>query len=121
MKTDTVARPRIEFTPAQVLEVETLAAVLNQEQIADYFGIDSDTFAAIRKRDPEVFRSYKKGKAKAIHNIGGNLIEQAKDGNTAAAIFYLKTQAGWKETPEVVDKPLDLTEALTKLIDKLPN
>ena len=27
-----------------------------------------------------------------------NLIVQANSGNTAAAIFYLKTQAGWKET-----------------------
>ena len=97
-----MARPRKTLTPAQIKEVETLAAVLNQEQIADYFGIDSDTFAAIRKRDPEVFRSYKRGKARAIGSIGGNLISQAKAGNVSAAIFYLKTQAGWKETQEVI-------------------
>ena len=97
-----MARPLIELTPEQAREVETLAAVLNQEQIADYFGIDSDTFAAIKKRDPEVFRSYKRGKAKAIGSIAGNLIGQAKDGNVTAAIFYLKTQAGWKETQEVL-------------------
>ena len=96
-----MARPRKTLTPAQVAEVETLAAVLNQEQIADYFGIDSDTFATIRKRDPDVFRSYKRGKAKAIGSIGSNLITQAKNGNTAAAIFYLKTQAGWKETSDL--------------------
>ena len=94
-------RNKIELTPAQAKEVETLAAVLNHTQIADYFGIDPDTFAAIRKRQPDVFRSYKKGKAKAIINIGGNLIKQAKSGNTAAAIFYLKTQAGWRETTDV--------------------
>jgi hypothetical protein len=25
---------------------------------------------------------------------------QAEDGNTSAAIFYLKTQAGWRETEQ---------------------
>jgi len=97
-----MARPRKTLTPEQAKEVETLAAVLNQEQIADYFGIDAETFVAIRKRNPEVFRSYKRGKARAIGSIGGNLISQAKAGNVAAAIFYLKTQAGWKETQEVI-------------------
>ena len=92
-----MARPKKKLTPEQIKEVETLAAVLNQEQIADYFGIDAETFVAIRKRDPEVFRSYKRGKAKAIGSIGGNLIKQAKGGNVSAAIFYLKTQAGWSE------------------------
>ena len=55
-----MARPRKTLTPAQVKEVETLAAVLTQNQIADYFGMDSDTFAAIRKRDDDVSRSYNK-------------------------------------------------------------
>ena len=29
--------------------------------------------------------------------MGSNLIQLAKAGNVAANIFYLKTQAGWKE------------------------
>ncbi len=98
---DVGGRPIIELTESQVREVETLAAVLNQDQIADYFGIASNTFAAIRERQPEVFESYKRGKAKAIGSIGSNLIAQAKSGNVSAAIFYLKTQAGWKETTNV--------------------
>ena len=94
-------KPRIVLTPEQIDQVEKLAAVLNQQQIADYFGFSEDTFLAMKKRDPEVLRAYKRGKAKAIGTIGGNLINQAKDGNVTAAIFYLKTQAGWKETQEV--------------------
>jgi len=96
-----MARPRKTLTPAQVAEVETLAAVLNQEQIADYFGFSQDTFKRMMERDAEVLRSYKRGKSKAIGSIGSNLITQAKNGNTAAAIFYLKTQAGWKETSDL--------------------
>jgi hypothetical protein len=101
----------IVFTPEQVIEVETLAAVLNQEQISAYFGIDSDTFTAIKQRDPEVLRSYKRGKAKAILDIGGNLIEKAKGDNIAAAIFYLKTQAGWKETIDLSSSDGTMTPA----------
>jgi hypothetical protein len=31
-------------------------------------------------------------------SIGQTLFQQAKNGNTAAAIFWLKTRAQWKET-----------------------
>ena len=86
------------LTPEQVIEVGALAAVLSQEQIADYFGIARNTFIAICERQPEVLEQYKKGKAKAIDEVAKGLILQAKEGNTTAAMFYLKTQAGWRET-----------------------
>ena len=99
-------RPLIELTPEQALEVGALASVLNQEQIADYLGIARCTFIEILKRDEDVSRQYKKGKSKAIATIGANLITQAKTGNVTAAIFYLKTQGGWKEeAPEAQEIP----------------
>lgn len=91
-------RPPVELTDEQITEVKALSAVLSTEQIADYLGISHVTFKAIRDRDKRVSFAYKNGRAKAIASVGGNLISQAKAGNTAAAIFYLKTQAGWKET-----------------------
>ena len=78
--------------------MSTLAAVLNIEQIADYFGISITTFSEIKKRQPEVSDAYKKGRAKSIQDIGGSLLANARDGNVTAQIFYLKTQAGWSET-----------------------
>lgn len=78
-------------------QLEALAAVLTQAQIADYFGIGRTTFYEMVKRDQKISEHYKKGRAKAIVNISGNLIQQAKSGNTSAAMFYLKTQAGWRE------------------------
>jgi len=91
-------RPRVELTKDQVREVETLAAVLNQQQMADYFGIAHRTFEAILARDEDVYAAYKRGKAKAIGSISQSLLKSAREGNTTAQIFYLKTQAGWKET-----------------------
>ena len=42
---DSGGRPSIELDQQQVQEVETLAAVLTQDQLADYFGFSSRTFA----------------------------------------------------------------------------
>ena len=97
-----MSRPQKKLDDKQITQVEALAAFLTLEQIADYFGVTRPTFDAICQRQPEVFLQYKKGKSKAIASISQNLIKQAQDGNTTAAIFYLKTQAGWKET-QVVD------------------
>lgn len=99
-------RPAVELTPEQVIELKALAAVLNKSQVADYFGISENTLRAIEKRQPEVSEAYKKGRVNQIAGMGGNLIKLAKAGNVAANIFYLKTQAGWKEDQsEVVDIP----------------
>jgi len=91
-------RPLIVLTDEQRSELETLAAVLNVEQIADYFGISRRVFYDIMERDEEVSAQYKKGKARAVGFVAQNLIQKARSGDLGAQIFYLKTQAGWKET-----------------------
>jgi len=106
-----MGRPPITLSEAQALEVETLAALLNQDQIADYFGICRNTFRAICDRDPEVAARYKRGKAKAIAHVANGLLQKARSGDTTSSIFYLKTQAGWRETAElrhsVEERPLE--------------
>lgn len=99
-------RPMIELTDEQVIEVGALATVLNQDQIADYLNICRTTFYKIMLRDERVSKQYKRGKSKAIHEMANNLITQSKEGSVAASIFYLKTQAGWREEPtEVMNIP----------------
>jgi hypothetical protein len=99
-------RPMIEFTPEQITQLEALAAVLTKGQVADYFSISETTLRAIEERQPEVSDAYKKGRVKQCATMGVNLIQLAKAGNVAANIFYLKTQAGWKESePEAQDIP----------------
>jgi len=96
-----MGRPRTELTEDQIREVETLSAVLNQKQIADYIGIPHRTFQAILERDEDVSASYKRGRARAIGSVSQSLLKSARDGNITAQIFYLKTQAGWKETERI--------------------
>jgi hypothetical protein len=96
-----MGRRPITLTQDQCHEVETLAALLSQEQIADYFGIARNTFRAICDRDEEIAARYKRGKAKAIAHVANGLLQRARAGDTASSIFYLKTQAGWRETATV--------------------
>lgn len=93
-----MARPRKKLNEEQIAQVEALAAVLSIEQIAHYFGMSKVTFYEIMERQPAVSERYKRGKAKAIGTVSQGLLKQAREGNMTAAIFYLKTQAGWRET-----------------------
>jgi hypothetical protein len=107
-------RPPVVLNKEQIKEVEELAAYLTIEQIADYFDIDADTFLAIRKRQSEVFRSYKKGRARKIYRYAKTLEEKAlgmyeEDSlkcDTTSIIFFLKTQAGWSEKQLVETKDI---------------
>ena len=109
----------------QIAEVETLAAVLSTEQIADYFGIGRRTFYSLMERDPEIAARYKKGRARAVGSIAQSLIAKARGGNVTAMIFFLKTQAGWRETLAVEQAPapeaplLDFSQLSTSTIREL--
>ena len=100
-KGDNAGRPEIVLNDEQRIQVEALAAYLSQEQIADYFGIGKTTWFAILQRDPDISERYKRGKAKAIGAVAQGLLKQAREGDKVAAMFYLKTQAGWRETNQI--------------------
>jgi IS30 family transposase len=90
-----------ELTADQKAQVEALAAYLSQDQIADYLGITRPTFSAMMDRDPEIALRYKRGKSKAVGLVAQGLLQKARSGDTTSAIFYLKTQAGWRETQKI--------------------
>jgi len=93
-----------ELTEEQIIQIEALGAVLSKEQIADYFGMSKKTLSAIFERQPETLTRYKKGKAKAIASVAGGLLKDAMAGDPAQRMFYLKTQAGWRETKDLNHK-----------------
>jgi hypothetical protein len=89
------------LTEQQRSEVETLAAVLTAEQMADYFGMGRTTFFSLMQRDAEIAARYKKGRARAVGSVAQSLITKARAGDTACMIFFLKTQGGWRETTRI--------------------
>lgn len=81
-------------TAADRKEIQRLAAYLTHEQIAVVYDINSDT---LKKHCVEELA---KGKANKTLEVAELLIKLGKKGNVAALIFYLKTQAGWREKQE---------------------
>ncbi len=94
-------RPCIVLDDEQLRQVEKLAGILTTSQLADFLGVGRTTLFDIFERQPEVSELYKKGRAKVIGGVGQNLVQKALSGDNAAMMFYLKTQAGWKEMQQV--------------------
>lgn len=107
----------ITLTDEQVAKIEMLAQYLTLEQIADHLGICRKTLLNKRKEHPEIEASYRKGKAKAIETTAQSLMSNIAAGKEASIIFFLKTQAGWKENKETGDDDDDALERLTSAQD----
>ena len=89
---------RLVLTDEQIAHVERLAAVLRIEDIAWFLGIADRTLHKKMNEDERVRAAYEKGRARAKAAVGTGLLQQARDGNITAMIFYAKTQMGWRET-----------------------
>ena len=94
---DKGGRPSKKLTEKDIIQVEALAAVCTKSQVARHFDMTEKTFRAVEQRQNEVFTAYRRGRAKAIAEVGSILLQKAKDGDMKAIQFYLKTQAGWSE------------------------
>lgn len=88
-----VGRPAHQLTDQTKLQAKTLAAVgVRHEDIAAKLGISTDTLTKYYRQE------LADGRVDANAQVAKSLYEQAKNGNTTAMIFWLKTRAGWKET-----------------------
>lgn len=84
-----------EATPEQLAKIKLYAGLgSTQEQIAIMIGISVDTLG----RNEAAHAAWEEGQAETIAKVAGSLVKKALNGDTASAIFYLKTQAGWRET-----------------------
>jgi hypothetical protein len=83
-------------TPEERKQVEAMAGYgVPHDQIAVLIGedgIDADTLKKHFKNE------LVQGKAKANAKVGQTLFQKATSGDTTAAIWWSKTQMGWKDT-----------------------
>lgn len=86
-------------TDEELLKVEALAARGMEEQhIAMCLGIEPETLSRKKGKIDQLNQAVKRGKAKGIARVTQALLKNIDNGNVTAQIFYLKTQACWKET-----------------------
>lgn len=102
--------------------VEAMAGYgVPHEQIASLVGdgIHKETLYKYFRRELD------QGKAKANVKIGQTLFQQAVNGNTAAAIWWSKSQMGWRETQQIdhttngesLNRPGTATAAMAAFLD----
>ncbi len=93
----------------QRAEVETLAAVLNAEQFADFLGIGARPSSRSSAATRDLSETLQRGKARAVGAVARALSLQARAGNVTATILFLKTQGGWRESVDLAVKqdPID--------------
>ena len=90
-----ITKPTFKPTDDERKLVEQMCAVgIPQESICLVVrdGIDDKTLRKHFRRELDT------AKIKANAKIGGTLFNRAVNGDTTAAIFWAKTQMGWKET-----------------------
>ena len=76
-------------------KVYTLSTVgTRHEDIASVLGISHDTLVKYYKEELD------KGRIEANASVAETLFKQAKEGNTTAMIFWLKSRAKWKESTQ---------------------
>lgn len=82
-------------------EVVKLHAMIGtrQEVISDILCIDEKTLRKYYREELD------QSKSKANATIGGALFNKAKGGDTTAMIFWMKTQAGWKDSITIGGDP----------------
>ena len=114
-KVPKVGRPKIVLDSKQIKEVESLAKNLTLGQVAASLSMSESAFCDVRNRQPEVMESFRRGKTKSINYVVSQLMQKISEGDTAATIFFLKTQAGWSEKQKI-DVNANISGQLPRII-----
>jgi hypothetical protein len=83
-------------------DIETAARLFAMgvpvHQVAAKLKMSRATLERRMKEDPELLEVINAARAEANHKMSQSLYEQGLSGNTTAAIFWCKTQMGFRET-----------------------
>jgi DNA invertase Pin-like site-specific DNA recombinase len=97
-----VGRKRIQI---DFEEVERLAGQgLTNNEIAYALRIAPSTLYERQKESSEFSEAIKRGRAQGAREVSNALMEQCRQGNTAAIIWYEKTRRGLSEHSELVKR-----------------
>lgn len=106
---------KIILSSEQINSVERMAGLgLTLDEIAYILRISPKTLDRRLEDDDSVRLAYDTGRAIAKQKVVGKLFEKIESGNIAAIIFWLKTQAKWRE------KDVDVEENKAQVVFYLP-
>jgi len=98
--------------PSFLEDVKLLAGRgLTENQIADYYEVSMQQWEDVKSKYPKIGLTFARGRALAISEVAGKLLDRAKGGDLKAIMYYLKT----------VGKFEDLQTADEKLKNKIYN
>jgi hypothetical protein len=85
--------------PLDLKQVEAFAGLgLTEKQICECLGIGIETLRRRRNGSKDFAEALKKGKALGIAHVTNKLLANINDQKEASIMFWLKCNAGWKET-----------------------
>lgn len=96
--------PAKVLTKEQIAQFEHLAPGMTCKELAQYFDMGQTTFIALKGKNVEIDEAYKKYRTKGISKAFGvlwDIIMSKSPQSLTAVMFYLKTQAGYRERQEV--------------------
>ena len=107
-------RPKFIPTEEQRAIVQRMCiANMTHEQMAEVIGVSKST---LQVAFSELLVS---GKNRVTAQVVGALVKAALSGNVGAQCFYLKCQAGWKETSRVeIDGKLSMLETIRQAMSE---
>jgi len=89
---------------AKAVQLHTLVGT-PQPTLAKILGMSTETLTKYYREELDT------AKAQANASIAGRLYKKAMDGDTTAMIFWLKTQAKWRETIDISNDDGSLQQA----------
>jgi hypothetical protein len=93
-----MSKPGLDVTEEVLSQIETMAGNgLTEQQIYRFFGIGHSYWGRLKKKNKDLLRAFHKGKSRTILAVTGRLMDKIRCNDLSAIIFYLKTQAGWRE------------------------
>lgn len=91
-------RPR-KYLPANGVDIikDCASRGVRESEIARALGMSMPTWRRIREEDPKAAEAYQEAKAVELDSLVGKLYEKAMDGDSAAAMFLLKSRHGYRD------------------------
>ena len=115
-------KPR-QITRDFLTEVEHLAARgLSQQQVCHALGFSETWWYDAKQKNSDISDSFKRGQAKGLAEVSNAIYEQALNGSTGAACFFLKNRDPdrWSDVKSVNAVQINVSKMTdTQLLEEL--